>query len=100
VELFGRSKFGFGGVDPRVLFIPSCPGYTGLTGALHRSDRCEPLVGFASGELLDSCVFGSWCCWSVLGLLGVVLLGFGVGFLRTMCGSRTGGWSLPCVMSD
>jgi hypothetical protein len=22
------------------------------------------------------------------------------GYLRTMCGSRTGGWSLPCVMSD
>jgi hypothetical protein len=22
------------------------------------------------------------------------------GWLRTMCGSRTGGWSLPCVMSD
>jgi hypothetical protein len=21
-------------------------------------------------------------------------------FLRTMCGSRTGGWTLPCVMSD
>jgi hypothetical protein len=20
--------------------------------------------------------------------------------VRTMCGSRTGGWSLPCVMSD
>jgi hypothetical protein len=20
--------------------------------------------------------------------------------LRTMCGSRTGGWSLPCVMSN
>jgi hypothetical protein len=79
VERFGRSKFRFGGVDPRVLFIPSCPGYTGLTGALDRSDRCEPLVGFASGELLDSCVFGSWCCWSVFGL-GVVLLGFGLGF--------------------
>jgi hypothetical protein len=62
VERFGRSKFGFGGVDPRVLFIPSCPGYTGLTGALDRSDRWEPLVGFVSGELLDSCVFGSWCC--------------------------------------
>jgi hypothetical protein len=59
VEWFGRSKFGFRGVDPRVLFIPSCPGYTGLTGALDRSDRCKPLVGFASGELLDSCVFGS-----------------------------------------
>jgi hypothetical protein len=22
------------------------------------------------------------------------------GEVRTMCGSRTGGWSLPCVMSD
>jgi hypothetical protein len=25
--------------------------------------------------------------------------GKGLG-MRTMCGSRTGGWSLPCVMSD
>jgi hypothetical protein len=24
----------------------------------------------------------------------------GCKFLRTICGSRTGGWSLPCVMSD
>jgi hypothetical protein len=24
----------------------------------------------------------------------------GWSLLRTMCGSRTGGWSLPCVMSD
>jgi hypothetical protein len=39
VERFGRSRFGFEGVDPRVLFIPSCPGYTILTGALDRSDR-------------------------------------------------------------
>jgi hypothetical protein len=63
-----------------VLFIPSCPGYTGLTGALDRSDRCESLVGFASGELLDSCVFGSWSCWSVLGRFGVGLFRFCVGF--------------------
>jgi hypothetical protein len=76
VERFGRPKFGFGGVDPRVLFIPSCLGYTSLTGALNRFDQCEPLVGFVSSELLDSCVFGSWCCWSVLGLFGDVLLGF------------------------
>jgi hypothetical protein len=61
VERFGRSRFGFGGVDPRVLFIPSCPDYTSLTGALDRSGRCERFVEFASGELLDSCVFGSWC---------------------------------------
>jgi hypothetical protein len=40
-EQFGRSKFGFGGVDPWVLFIPSWPGYTGLTGALDRSDQCS-----------------------------------------------------------
>jgi hypothetical protein len=33
VERFGRSRLGFGGVDPRVLFIPSFQGYTGLTGA-------------------------------------------------------------------
>jgi hypothetical protein len=59
-----------------VLFIPSCSGLTGLTGVCDRSDRCMPLVGFASGELLDSCVFGSWCCWSILSLFGVVLLGF------------------------
>jgi hypothetical protein len=76
MERIGRSGVGFGGVDPRVLFIPSCPGLIGLTGASNRSDRCVPFVGFASGELLDSCGFGSWCCWSVLGLFGVVLLVF------------------------
>jgi hypothetical protein len=35
-----------------VLFIPSWPGATSLTGASDWSDRCEPFVGFASGELL------------------------------------------------
>jgi hypothetical protein len=29
---------------------------------------------------------------------GGIKLGYGL--LRTMCGSRTSGWSLPCVMSD
>jgi hypothetical protein len=47
-----------------------------MTGALDS----VPLVGYASGELLDLCVFGSWCCWSVLGLFGVVLLGFVLSF--------------------
>jgi hypothetical protein len=60
VERFGRSRFGFGGVDPRVLFIPSCPGYTGLTGALDRSDRCNPWWVFARVNIwvcsLLSCV--------------------------------------------
>jgi hypothetical protein len=79
VERFGRSRFGFGGADLRVLFIPSCPGYTGLTGALDRSNRCEPFVGLASGDLLDSCVFRLWCwvsSWSVWSCLDR----FGVGF--------------------
>jgi hypothetical protein len=44
------SGVGFCGVDPRVLFIPSCPGVTGLTSAL---DRCKPFVGFVLGDLLD-----------------------------------------------
>jgi hypothetical protein len=34
------SGVGFGGVDPWVMFIPSCLGTTGLTGALDQSDRC------------------------------------------------------------
>jgi hypothetical protein len=59
-----------------VLFIPSCLGVTGLTGASDRSDRCVPSVGFASGELLVPCVFGSCCCWLVLSCLEGVLLGF------------------------
>jgi hypothetical protein len=46
-ERYGRSRFGFGGVDPRVLFISSCPGYTGLTGAFDQSDRCNPWWVFA-----------------------------------------------------
>jgi hypothetical protein len=49
---------------------------TGLAGAYDRSDRCDPSVGFASGELLVPCIFGSYCCWSVLGCFGGVLLGF------------------------
>jgi hypothetical protein len=34
-------------------------------------------------------------CESALG----VMIGWRA-LLWTMCGSRTGGWSLPCVMSD
>jgi hypothetical protein len=35
-----------------VLFIPSCPGYTGLTGALDWSDRCNPYWDFARVNVL------------------------------------------------
>jgi hypothetical protein len=47
-----------------LLFIPSYPGLTGLTGgACDQSDWCKALMGFASGELPDLCVFGLMCCW-------------------------------------
>jgi hypothetical protein len=49
---------------------------TGLTGASDQSNWCVPSVGFASGELLVPCVFGSSCCWSVLGGFRSVFLGF------------------------
>jgi hypothetical protein len=46
VERFERSGVGFGGVDPRLLFIPkrSDRCVTGLTGVCDLSDRCMPLV--------------------------------------------------------
>jgi hypothetical protein len=44
VERITRSGVGFEGVDTRVLFTPSCPGFTGLTGALDWSNRCEPFM--------------------------------------------------------
>jgi hypothetical protein len=56
----------------------------GLTGACGRSDWCKAFMGFVSGELPDSCVFGLRCCWSVLGRFRGVLLGF-VGVFFSYC---------------
>jgi hypothetical protein len=67
---------GFRGVDPRLIVHLSYPGLTGLTCACDRSDQCKVLEGFASGELLGSCGFGLWCCWSILGRFQGGLLGF------------------------
>jgi hypothetical protein len=66
-----------------VLFIPSCPGYTGLTGALDRSDRCNPQLVFARVNVwvcsLLSCVAavsslgqfgGRLACFVLWGLSG------------------------------
>jgi hypothetical protein len=39
-------------------------------------------------------------CGIVAPHAGVVIVAQPVVRMRTMCGSRTGGWSLPCVMSD
>jgi hypothetical protein len=32
--------------------------------------------------------------------MAVLFVWIPCGIMRTMCGLRTGGWSLPCVMSD
>jgi hypothetical protein len=78
VERFGRSRVGFGGVDPRVLFIPRAQAtpvwpvpLTGLTGA-------DP-DGFCSGERLGDFFVIPFCCcfefgsfWSSVGLFGVL----------------------------
>jgi hypothetical protein len=71
--------FEFGGVDPRVLFIPRSPGHTGLTGASHRSDWCNPCWVFCSSErlgvfavVLCCCCFEAGSFWSSVGLFGVL----------------------------
>jgi hypothetical protein len=68
---------GFGGVDPRVLFIPERPSLTDLIGAAHRSDRCRDSMGFASRERLGEFIVVPCCCcfefglvWSSVGLFG------------------------------
>jgi hypothetical protein len=53
-----------------VLFIPSCPGYTGLTGAPDRSDRCEPLWVFAQVNVLVCSLLSRGAAVSSLGPFG------------------------------
>jgi hypothetical protein len=91
VERFGRSRFGFGGVNPRVLFIPSCPGYTSLTGALDRSDRCEPWWAFAR--------VNAWVCSLLSCVAAVASLGQFGGRLACLVlwGLSGCDWSNWCV---
>jgi hypothetical protein len=65
-----RSGVGFGVVDPRVLFIPTSSGHTGLTGASHRSDRCKPLLGFSQVNVWLSSLLSRVSTVSSLGLFG------------------------------
>jgi hypothetical protein len=53
-----------------VLFIPSCPGYTGLTGALDRSDRCNPRWDFAWVNVLVCSLLSRGAAVSSLGQFG------------------------------
>jgi hypothetical protein len=49
-----------------VLFILSCPCYTGLTGALDRSDRCNPWWDFARVNVWECSLLS--CVAAVLSL--------------------------------
>jgi hypothetical protein len=71
VEWFGRSRLGFGGVDPRVMFIPRSPGHTGLTGASHRSDRCNLCWVFAWVNIWVCSLLSCVAAVSSLGQFGV-----------------------------
>jgi hypothetical protein len=63
VEWIRRSRFGFGGVDPRVAVHPESPG-------LDRSDRClSPVWPVLT---LDSVLLG-WTSWWVLCYLVLLL---------------------------
>jgi hypothetical protein len=53
-----------------VLFIPSCLVYTGLTGALDRSDRCEPWWVFARVHILVCSLLSRGAAISSLGEFG------------------------------
>jgi hypothetical protein len=96
-------------VDSRVLFIPSCPGATGLTGALDRSDRCESLVGFVSGNCLVRVVLSRsptsqflafWSCfarfWEGFSFVAVV---FWRRFFPGPRGVTKASWNVCCAAS-
>jgi hypothetical protein len=69
VERIGRSGVGFGGVDLRVLFIPSYPGTTGLTGV-------SPLWDLSQVICWTRVSLGRFGAGQFLSGFGGVLLGF------------------------
>jgi hypothetical protein len=48
----GNQEVDLGELSHASMFIPSCPGLTGMTDALDRSDWCKALVGFVLGNFL------------------------------------------------
>jgi hypothetical protein len=105
-ELFVVFELWFGGL--RSLFehgfisdvSSRCPCLTGPRLVLH-----QVILFFAFLWLSITCwSFSFSSFFSFLFLFGykscVLSMHSSRGRLRTMCGSRTSGWSLPCVMSD
>jgi hypothetical protein len=63
VERIKISERLFQRVDPRLLFISSTQVLTDLSGALHRSDRCDPCWVLFRVNIL--------VCWFVFGLASI-----------------------------
>jgi hypothetical protein len=63
------------------------------------SKRCTELPSVAQSEIVHAFLEGT-TCRDLVRDLGRRPPADSNELLRTMCGSRTGGWSLPCVMSD
>jgi hypothetical protein len=61
-----RSRFGFEEVDPRVLFIPTCLGLTGLTSVGHLWDlprvNCLTRVALGRGAAVQFLVYLELFC--------------------------------------
>jgi hypothetical protein len=118
VEQIGRSidwSFEF---FPQTVFSPTVQAKTGLTGFPNRFHHFSPvgcceeflskkvsvvlwLFLFRGGEVPEVGFLFEGFFEEFLDKIGLTgLLNWSDRFLRTMCGWRTGGWSLPCVMSD
>jgi hypothetical protein len=77
-----------------------------VTSRISRSTSAQSFEGAHRGKVCVRVFIGGECacvlCASTLYCVNLknIGVGFAYVYLRTMCGSRTGGWSLPCVMSD
>jgi hypothetical protein len=105
-ELFVVFELWFGGLRS-LLDLCVCLGCVEPLPLPKGSETCllQVIFLFAFVRLLIACwslfLFVSFLfLFSLISFVCVLSMHSSRGRLRTMCGSRTGGWSLPCVMSD
>jgi hypothetical protein len=105
-ELFVVFKLWFGGLCSLLehSFVSDvssrCPCLGGPRLVFFRWSFYVPFFGFRSLVGVSFYLFLFFSFSLVLLHVSVLSMHSSRGRLRTMCGSRTGGWSLPCVMSD
>jgi hypothetical protein len=104
-ELFVVFELWFGGL--RSLFEHAfvsdvsshCPCLRGPRLVFFKRSCSSPFFGFRSLVEVSFYLFFSFL-FLLCYFMWVLSMHSSRGRLSTMCGSRTGGWSLPCVMSD